>query len=469
MYQALSLKNGQYVSAEKARYDSSRSLLLICPECGEPVYFKFRQEPNYTYFFAHYKEKESLKLARGCSLRVFGAAVKVASDLIPGLSHGQLVNRFQKEFCSELFQLFGKQSSALSEFIQLSGFHNLDKKEYVDLINQIPKVNLFESIASEVLKSSDIDELMEGLTEICQFLKSPYGVWVGNYLYQVSYFLACMIHPDTLNKDLAASTYTSGKITALFVIEPFRLKQSTTFALELLSEKSRQNKAIPRICSALVSMLILKWRFPKFVPRLYLVADNVVTDSVQILTKVEKPKVQPVKPETNVFQEKSKPRIEVPEKLSPSWLPPTLPLARPQIYYKPRLPIAPEVHKESLEKPQTFKPNSANSPSEKKPHNGVSTLKTRASKKHQSLPAHELKLVNKNRVVDLIFISKNLKRPDKVLTTIGAIQSWSKCSDPVGAYFLAAYLDVPYVPPKEFEMELLQKVRAWVKWAKSIK
>ena len=59
MYQALSLKNGQYVSAEKARYDSSRSLLLICPECGEPVYFKFRQEPNYTYFFAHYKEKES--------------------------------------------------------------------------------------------------------------------------------------------------------------------------------------------------------------------------------------------------------------------------------------------------------------------------------------------------------------------------------------------------------------------------
>lgn len=469
MYQALSLKNGQYVSAEKARYDSSRSLLLICPECGEPVYFKFRQDPNYTYFFAHYKEKESLKLARGCSLRVFGAAVKVASDLIPGLSHGQLVNRFQKEFCSELFKLFGRQSSCLSEFIQLSGFHNLDKKDYVDLINQIAKFNLFGSIASEVLKSSDTDELMEGLAEVCQFLKSPYGVWVGNFLYQVSYFLACMIHPDTLNKDLATSTYTSGRITALFVVEPFRLKQSNTFALEVLSEKSRQNKAIPRICSALVSMLILKWRFPKFVPRLFLVADHVATDSVQLPTKVEKPKEQPVKLETAVFQEKSKPKIEIPEKLSPSWLPPPLPLARPQIHYKPRRPIAPDIHKEIVEKPLASKPNPENSFTGKKPHNGFSNLKTRASKKYQSLPADELKLVNKIRVIDLIFVSKNLKRPDKVLTSVGAIQSWSKCSDPVGAYFLAAYLDVPYVPPDESEIEISKKVRAWVKWAKSIK
>ena len=464
MYQALSLKNGQYVSAERARYDSSRSLLLVCPECGEPVYFKFRQEPNYTYFFAHYKEKESLKLARGCSLRVFGAAVKIASDLIPGLSHGQLVNRFQKEFCSELFQLFSKQSSALSEFIQLSGFHNLDKKDYVDLINQIPTFNLFASIASEVLKSSDTEELLEGLTEVCQFLKSPYGVWVGNYLYQVSYFLACMIHPDTFNKDLATSTYTSGKVTALFVVEPFRLKQSNTFAMEVLSEKSRQNKAIPRICSALVSMLILKWRFPRAVPKLFLMADQVEIDKPGQAKLAEK---KPAKLPTN----KKKLEAVIPSsplvKLSPDWLPTGLPLARPYgIQYKPALPIQKEPVEAKMPVKSIWRPVTVDQRKESGFTGKTLSLKPKFKNFSSPLTAEEKKLVNMNRVVDLILKAKNIKLPLNPLNSIGALQNWSQCGEAIDAYFLASYFDLPHEKPADIELQL--KIKAWVKWAKSI-
>ena len=96
MEQALSLVNGKYLLASSAGYSSSKELLLVCPECGEPVYYKSRQIPHITPFFAHYQELASIKLVKGCSLRVFGARMQNASKLIPGISHG--TNQFFKSF-----------------------------------------------------------------------------------------------------------------------------------------------------------------------------------------------------------------------------------------------------------------------------------------------------------------------------------------------------------------------------------
>lgn len=466
MYKALSLKNGQYISAENARYESSRTLLLTCPECGEPVFLKFRREPNYTYFFAHYKEKESLKLVKDCSLRVFGASARLASDLIPGLSHGQLVNRFQAEFCSELFQLFGKHSSSLTDFLQLSGFYNLEKKDYEDLIKKIPKLNLFPFVAIEKLKPSDVGVMQEGLIEICQYLRSDYGVGVGNYLYQVSYFLACMIHPDTLTADLATSTYTSGKITALFVIEPFRLKQINIFAQEVLSEKSRQNKAIPRICSALVSMLVLKWRYSRAVPKLFLIADHIEGEKHLQDKNAAK---QPAKLPTN----KKKLEAVIPTipsgpipKLSPDWLPTGLPIARPYgIQYKPKLPI----QSDPVEVTTPIKSTWRHVAEGQRDKSGIAGktlhLKPKFINFSSPLTDDEKKLVNMNRIFDLILKAKKIKFPDNALNTMGAIQNWSQCVEPIDAYFLASYLDVPHESPADVEFQ--RKISAWVKWAKS--
>lgn len=91
MDQALSLKTGEFISADKASYASSKNLLLVCPECGEPVYFKARETPYVTPFFAHYKELEIVKLAKSCSLRVMGSTFQKASYLFPNISQGVIV------------------------------------------------------------------------------------------------------------------------------------------------------------------------------------------------------------------------------------------------------------------------------------------------------------------------------------------------------------------------------------------
>jgi DNA-directed RNA polymerase subunit RPC12/RpoP len=93
MDQALSLKTGEFFSADKASYASSKNMLLVCPECGEPVYFKARETPYVTPFFAHYKELETVKLAKNCSLRIMGSTFQKASCLLPNISQGQLVDK----------------------------------------------------------------------------------------------------------------------------------------------------------------------------------------------------------------------------------------------------------------------------------------------------------------------------------------------------------------------------------------
>lgn len=121
MEEALSLQTGGYVNAAKGTYASSRDLLLTCPECGEPVYFKVRQIPHRTLFFSHYQEIESINRLTSCSLRGVGATPKRASQVLSsGLSQGQFVDRFQKEFCSGLNAAFGR-----SHFCPHAPFRNI--------------------------------------------------------------------------------------------------------------------------------------------------------------------------------------------------------------------------------------------------------------------------------------------------------------------------------------------------------
>lgn len=273
MESALSLKSGDYIDAVKANYETSKKMLLVCPECGEPVHFKLREIPYRTAFFAHPKEQVSIKLMKACSLRVDGSEFKTAFSVVPGIAHGQLVNKFQREFCKEMHDSIGSISISLVNFISHSGFLNLEKEAYRNLIEAIERLTPDSDIFIAGLDNSEERILKEGVEDVCRFLRSPYGIWVGNYIYQAAYFVACMVHPDTVNRSLGTTLNTVKKTKSLFVVEAYRLKDWEDFAASTMKESDKRNIAIFQISASLVSYLLHKWRFKERIPQLIQVAD----------------------------------------------------------------------------------------------------------------------------------------------------------------------------------------------------
>ncbi len=270
MDHALSLKTGDFVKALRSNYSTSRNLLLVCPECGEPVHYKLRQSPHKTPFFSHPKEGESLKLIKQCSLRADGGEWKPATSVISGLSHGQLVNRFQREFCKSLLDSLGPHATTLTAFLHESRFLRLDHSTYSSVLRQIEELTVFEELMDSVLSDSERQLFLEGVHDVCLFLGSTQGIWVGNFIYQAAYFVACMVHPDSVNKNLGRGVHQAKKGGVTFVAEPYRLKKWQSFAEEVLPARNKRNLAIPQIASSLVSYLLMKWRYPKETPLLFL-------------------------------------------------------------------------------------------------------------------------------------------------------------------------------------------------------
>ena len=274
MYVAVSLKTGEYVEAISANYKATRNLLLVCPECGDPVQFKFRQIPRDTPFFAHPKENESVKSIKACSLRIDGGQFQKASSVVPGISHGQLVNRFQREFCKELYESLGPAANTLYEFIRDSNFERLDHGHYRSLVGEIRSGWSERDMLTKELSSIDWTIFKGGTDDVCLFLDSPYGKWVGNFLYQAAYFVACVIHQVTLRGDLGRCIFHFSDTAAVFVADPMRIEKSPKYATEILSAGSKRNLAITQIAKCLVGYQILRWRFKGTPPSLFVVFDS---------------------------------------------------------------------------------------------------------------------------------------------------------------------------------------------------
>lgn len=266
---SLSLRNGKLISASNCDHSSSRSLLLVCPECGEPVYFKKRHIPYQTSFFAHHKESESVKLLRPCTIRSNGGIFSAASEFVHGISHGQLVNKFQKEFCKELFESFGGYSDLLGRFIKDSQFERMDNNSYRSFINHIRSNYPVSEILEDPKSYVDIDDFGESIEDVSLFLNSAYGIWVGNFIYQVSYFVAVTIHEACVDNFLKNRIFSSGEKRALFIGEISRLEKIHIYADEILPANSSRNLSIDDIAATLVSFLILKWKQAKKLPKLY--------------------------------------------------------------------------------------------------------------------------------------------------------------------------------------------------------
>lgn len=312
---SLSLRNGKLISAANCDHSSSQSLLLVCPECGEPVFFKKRHIPYQTSFFAHHKESESVKLLRPCTIRSNGGVFATASQFVQGISQGQLVDKFQKEFCKELFESFGGYSDLLGRFIKDSQFEQMDKNSYHYFISHIKSNYPISEILEEPKSNVDKDDFGESIEDVSLFLNSAYGIWVGNFIYQVAYFVAVTIHEACVANFLNNRIFFVGEKKALFIGDISRLEKIHIYADEILPANSSRNLSIDDIAATLVSFLILKWKQAKKLPRLYIASRALSTPPREKINTVGTSHVaQPKQPNTTA-QTYKKPLIHQSEKI----------------------------------------------------------------------------------------------------------------------------------------------------------
>jgi hypothetical protein len=265
MESALSLVSGQRVFAHKCSYEFSAKLKIVCPECREPVYFKRLGAPHKTPFFAHYKGNEA---DSKCLLRAYGNIFGNVSKHLKGLSRGQFVDKFQKSFWQDICEAFGSQSKDLMQFIVASNFENLDQYHYEFFLESIKNSAPYTRILTRVPANFDKTEFEESISDICLFLDSKYGYWVGNLIYQTAYFIAVTLHNDALHPKIGKGFYKLRNLNCIFPIDPGRLSKTARYAHEILPEKHPRNLAIYKIASSLTSYLVFRWKYADLVPKL---------------------------------------------------------------------------------------------------------------------------------------------------------------------------------------------------------
>lgn len=267
---AISLRDGGEVLATNADHHVARNRLLVCPECGEPVFFKRRITPKETLFFSHYQEIPTVKLLHRCSLRIEDSYFRPASQLIRGIAKGQLVDRFQREFCRELHLAFGRQSRRFGNFIRLSQ-HELSQSARHEFIKDVERGVSCSATLFGSLEKSDLDDFRVGLADTCRFLRSSYGLWVCRFLYQTAYFLALVMHQRTLKGIVGQRLYQVDKRNVILVLDNALLALSPeTLAEKRLAANDPRNVAIFEIAPILVYFLLLKWRKQDYLlPRLF--------------------------------------------------------------------------------------------------------------------------------------------------------------------------------------------------------
>lgn len=513
MESAISIKTGEHIEAKRlagsVAYRAALKHLLVCPECGEPVHFKSREVPYNTPFFAHYKQVASIKAIRVCSLRTFGAVFEPASATVPGIKHGQLVDRFQREFCKALHDSFGRYSSSLYSFVEQTGQQSLSAKAYATFVSRIEELADFRAVSREDVSRQEA-WLQEATQDVCLFLRSGYGKWVGEFIHHVARFVAAIAHPDVDEQDFGRCVFCVGNRRVAFVAEPFRLKDAVDIDRRA---SSRRDRIHAQVAATLVAFLVLKWRVSTKVVGLLGVAESIERE-----TGKRAPPTVPrlTKDEASRSSQSSDPAVgddplkqEWPRPGSSSPPPPT---QQPHAQAGSPVPIriwakTPPPPQEvmawvarsiceavvmasrqgPINEPKGFR--SARSDEHRPPSAPaapVVTYKRAASTMGERQvstsdlgagtgssvdvdmlrPSASLSSDDQRRILQLVSEAKSLGKPDHRLFSRVDVQNWSNKKNPIDAYFLAGFLDIVHEPPQFVDPTLTAKLAAWLKWAK---
>ena len=276
---ALSLKNGRRVAAERASYSSQRDLLLVCPECGEPVHLCERTVPKRTRYFSHPDFQVQSKSAN-CSLRILGQSFRPASLCLQGLNHGQFTDRFQREVISYLLATFGRDADYLSElakhFITSSNRASLERTARSLLKKRGPT---FPSwlLGLAPADKAHVDLLEESLTDACMFLLSAYGGWVSVWLLALAEISAAAVNPSQIVRGRLTAGLSFGNRSFCFCLERYRVKQlyqNPSLISGMLG--SKRLAFVESMLIALIAFTVLKWQLPTklSISNLFVVTDS---------------------------------------------------------------------------------------------------------------------------------------------------------------------------------------------------
>lgn len=457
---ALSLKNGVHISAadlsESAAYRAALKFLLVCPECGEPVHFRQLESPYNTAFFAHYKQHKSAKALHECSLRTLGASLKPASEVIQGIKHGQTVDRFQHDFYKTFHASFGKYSDQLFSYLNYVEHQTLSNRKYSAFINAIQK-EFSNSCVSRTEFSRGDTSLAESVSDICLFLKSSYGNWVGNVLHHIAHFVASAYQIEVADSKIGRVPITHDEQSFVFALDISRLNNHKESRLPIQPSED----VLAQISSSLVGYIVLKWRIPS--SKIELITTKKLHSEI---VRNSAPVDHPI-----TFTSTS-------SKIDPSIL---RHISNRNTY---AVATAIEAGVKNVQKAASKRwPNSMstenNLASESTPKStesinkndeGQSTKPTYFVASAEGLNSpFRINADSERRVRLLIYEAKRLPPPNSHLETREEILAWSGKKNSIEAYFLAALNEVPHTPARFTDPTLSARLSGWLQLAKTIK
>jgi hypothetical protein len=272
------------------------------------------------------------------------------------------------------------------------------------------------------------------------------------------------------------------------------------YASEILKENSERNKVIPNISSALVTFIIMHWRHSKGMPKLVtinaninitLATSSIPSDSRNSLleqkTAAVKQKFDDDKNtsfETRWVEQLTS--IKKIDQITPLPLNKIAKLSNSRQYndtdltYSRTINIPSNSHNLQKNSIKVFNKSTSNPIIKDQKNNALhykQILKNIRSefniqsKKNHDAPAKEVKFnysvnpADSIRINSLISKSKSLPKSIR-LTDRESIFNWANTKNPLEAYFLAGFLNLPHSNPDFADNTLLHRLALWLEYAK---
>ena len=266
MDSAISLKTGDTILASEADYETTRKLILICPECKEPVHLTKRKSPNLVSFFSHPEHKgEPTKLE--CSLRVLSLWDQPYKNIGPWKSKGQLIAKIQSELISFFAAQFGEQKETIIIYLKqkihekmvLGPMH----KSLIDALCKTEPSEIFRIIREISTLNNDQGRVLTGhYKSVVECLQGRHLHAANLGLLWCAFVVANTLHDIHGTKNEPLFGAMCGAISSDFAIDPNLFKKALNLKKPSLKSSDITFYRSVAICRRLLIRLLINWTNP---------------------------------------------------------------------------------------------------------------------------------------------------------------------------------------------------------------
>jgi hypothetical protein len=266
MDEALSLKSGQSVRAERSTYQTQRDLLLVCPECKEPVHLRKRRIPNVVSYFAH-PERSQIDSDELCTLRVIGGWHASPAAASQWDSKGQLIRRFQLEFASYFVSHFSTCGARLLKSLtrEVKGrsqlaptqFRLLEELDSAGRSGVYPKIRFLSTVSSDQGR-----EIAEAYATVLQCLTTHHARAAAIGLSYCALLGGYSAHIDAQNQDCMLLGVQNKDVQADLAVQPRLVLSYLETAEHSYAKNSYVFRRSIEFAQFLIIRILISWRHP---------------------------------------------------------------------------------------------------------------------------------------------------------------------------------------------------------------